>query len=429
MCVFVKIDIEQCLLCLCYSPLLASSESGSTRHQQASEMFQGLESHSVLHVLHKSVNLAHLPEKEVFELLRKRPVFAPVDGDKEKKVNETLKNDDAPTPAEKGQDPEIHPEVQRDLFLYHSYCALRNFMEAITSSLEGNCRKDNFETQPEKSHVKLRGETGRDFDVSTHQQPPYCTQVSNKLEAGKAHLAQVYPLTYRVEVLENIFSLLFGTYEDLYEGRTQQNESDDLETMDEETRSLSASNRTGSWESLTSSVDLSTDIHGPLSPLKDQDKFSSPVSLPQNPDSQQKPKEVATPAGMESTSRRQLFKNDRSVSDSSLLKKLHPVVDEEEQTVPAPPQGVTRHPENDSFSGNVVSSKGSSRDAVSDDNDLKCEFVIDDEVVPDILKTLKECLMELNSAKFTEHKKGTSPKCLIRHSKDFVSETLLKLKK
>lgn len=53
-------------------PLLASSESGSTRHQRASEMFQGLESHSVLHVLHKSVNLAHLPEKEVFELLKKK---------------------------------------------------------------------------------------------------------------------------------------------------------------------------------------------------------------------------------------------------------------------------------------------------------------------------------------------------------------------
>lgn len=424
MCLFVKKDIERSLLCLCYSPLLASSESGSTRHQQASEMFQGLESHSVLHVLHKSVNLAHLPEKEVFELLRKRPVFAPVDGDKEKKVNETLKTDDAPTPAEKGQDPEIHPEVQRDIFLYHSYCALRNFMEAITSSVEGNYHKDNFETQPEKSHVKLSDETGHDFDVSselTHQQSPYCTQVANKLEAGKAHLAQVYPLTYRVEVLENIFSLLFGTYEDLYEGRTQQNESDDLETMDEETRSLSASNRTGSWESLTSSVELSTDIHGPLSPLKDQDKFSSPVSLLQTPDSQQKHKEVAIPTGMESTSRRQLFKTDRSVSDSSLLKKLHPVVDAEEQTVPAPPQGVRRHPENDSFSGNVVSSKGSSRAAVSDDNDLKCEFLIDDEVVPDILKTLKECLMELNSAKFTEHKKGTSLKYSIRNSKDFVS--------
>ena len=374
-------------------------------------MFQGLESHSVLHVLHKSVNLAHLPEKEVFELLRKRPVFAPVDGDKEKKVRETLTTDDSPTPAEKGQDPEIHPEVQRDIFLYHSYCALRNFMEAITSSVEKNYHKDNFETQPEKSRVKLNGETGCDVDASselTHQQQPYCTQVANKLEAGKAHLAQVYPLTYRVEVLENIFSLLFCTYEDLYEGRTQQNESDDLETMDEETRSLSASTRTGSWESLASSVDLSIENHGPLSPLKDQEKILSPVSLPQTPDSQQKHKEVTTPTARESISRRQLFKNDRSASDSSLLKKLHTVVDEEERTVPVMPQGATRHPENDSFSSNVVSSKPESpRAAASDDNDLNCEFVIDDEVVPDVLKTLKECLMEMNTAKFTELKKGT----------------------
>ena len=65
----------------------------------------------------------------------------------------------------------------------------------------------------------------------------------------------------------------------------------------------------------------------------------------------------------------------------------------------------TTHSENDT----VLSSKGSSRTAVSDENDLKCEFVIDDGVVPDVLKTIKECLMELNAAKFAELKKGTSP--------------------
>lgn len=418
---FVKTTIEL-LLCFCCSPLLASSESGSTRHQQASEMFQGLESHSVLHVLHKSVNLAHLPEKEVFELLKKRPVFTPLEADKEKRVSKSLKTEgSAPrqtveSSSEERQDSEIHPEVQRDIFLYHSYCALRNFMEAVTSSLEENDSKDYFETQSEKSPTKLStvviNGTDASSDIGCEQGPSY-TQVASKLKAGKAHLSQVYPLAYRVEILEDIFSLLFGTYEDLYEGRTQQTESDDVETMDEESRSLSASNRTGSWESLASSVDLSVDVLGPLSPLKDQDKILSPKSGLQTSDSQQKHKETAPLVSLDSASRRQLFKNERSSSDSSLLKKLHKTADDEEHTVSAAQQAqqgdavVTRHSENDSLSGNFHSSKGSSRAAASDNNDLKLEFVIDDEVVPDVLKTLKECLMELNSAKFTELKKGT----------------------
>lgn len=388
-------------------------------------MFQGLESHSVLHVLHKSVSLAHLPEKEVFELLRKRPVFTPQDAGKapsfsiegnEERFDEAHQTkSDVPreslqTFPTKGQDSEIHPEVQRDIFLYHSFCALRNFMEAVTSSVEENYVKDNFETQDDKSPVKLS--TAARDDADAYQQRLYCTQVAIKLEAGKTHLAQVYPLTYRVEVLENIFSLLFGTYEDLYEGRTQQTESDDLETMDEETRSLSTSNRTGSWESLASSVDLSVDVHGPLSPLKDQDKLSSPASLPHTPDSQHKHKEAITPSGLESTSRWQLFKHERSVSDPSLLRKLRTVIDEGEHAVSAASQGdaaIKRQSENDSFSGNVLSSKGSSRAALTDDNDLKCEFVIDDGVVPEVLKIVKECLMELNTAKFAELKKGMSP--------------------
>ena len=411
-----------------YRPLLASSESGSTRHQQASEMFQGLESHSVLHVLHKSVSLAHLPEKEVFELLRKRPVFSPLDANQTTSCLTEVEEDrsDEPHPAEDvskknaekgGQDSEIHPEVQRDIFLYHSYCALRNFMEAVTSSVEETSVKDSLETvgesadeQTAKTLAPGRSERPEGNPGIAPQQQSYCGQVANKLNAGKQHLAQVYPLTYRVEILENIFSLLFGTYEDLYEGRVQQNESDDLETMDEETRSLSKSSRTGSWESLASSVDLSFDGAIPHSSVKDQEKAASPASsMSPTSDAQQRHKDVVAPSALDSVSRRQLFKNTKSESDSALLKK---VINGDEKLVLFKSQDAsepanTRQSENDSFSGNLHSSKGSSRAVVPDENDLKCEFVIGDEIVPDLLKTLKECLMELNTAKFSELKKGT----------------------
>lgn len=389
-------------------------------------MFQGLESHSVLHVLHKSVSLAHLPEKEVFELLRKRPVFSPLDANQttgcpteveEKRLDEPHQAEDASKEnAERGgQDSEIHPEVQRDIFLYHSYCALRNFMEAITSSVEETSLKDSLETvgecaeQTAKTLAPGRSERTKGNPGIASQQQSYCGQVASKLNAGKQHLAQVYPLTYRVEILENIFSLLFGTYEDLYEGRVQQNESDDLETMDEETRSLSKSSRTGSCESLASSVDLSFDGAGPHS--KDQEKAASPASLMSpTSDAQQRHKDIAAaPSALDSVSRRQLFKNTKSESDSALLRKM---INGDEELVLLKSQDAsepanTRQSENDSFSGNLHSSKGSSRAAAPGENDLKCEFVIDDEIVPDLLKTLKECLMELNTAKFSELKKGS----------------------
>ena len=393
-------------------------------------MFQGLESHSVLHVLHKSVSLAHLPEKEVFELLSKRPVFSPLDANQtsscptdvlEERLDEqgqTEGEDGSNENAEKeGQDSEIHPEVQRDIFLYHSYCALRNFMEATTSSVEETNVKDSLETvgesvdeQTAKTLAPGSNERADGTPGIASQQQSSCEHVANKLTAGKQHLAQVYPLTYRVEVLENVFSLLFGTYEDLYEGRVQQNESDDLETMDEETRSLSKSSHTGSWESLVSSVDLSFDGALPHSGVKDQEKTSSPASsMSPNSDAQQRHKEPAAPSALDSVSRRQLFKTTKSESDSTLLSK---VLNGEERSGIFKSQDATelvntRQSENDSLSGNLHSSKGSSRAALPDENDLKREFVVDDEIVPDLLKTLKECLMELNTAKFSELKKGS----------------------
>lgn len=374
-------------------------------------MFQGLESHSVLHVLHKSVSLAYLPEKEVFELLRKRPVFTPLESGKEllDEAEETVgkKRDGGyGFPERLGgerQNSEIHPEVRRDIFLYHSYCALKNFMEVVTTSAE-----DFYGKALDKSLQSSTSVTSGDTELGLNEKT-YHTQVENKLEAGKAHLAHVYPFTYRVEILENIFSLLFCTFEDLYEGRTQQNESDDLDTVDEETRSLSTSNRTASWESLASSVELSIDVHGSFSPSKDQEKLTSPVSLPTASESQHKHKETSTTSGVDSSSRRQLFTHKRSDSDSILLKKSKDATGDDnaaESPVSRDDTVKTTHSENDT----VLSSKGSSRTAVSDENDLKCEFVIDDCVVPDVLKTLKECLMELNAAKFAELKKGTPPR-------------------
>lgn len=225
--------------------LLAFSEAGSTNHQQASEMFQGLESHSVLRVLHKSISLAQLPEKEVFDLLQKRPVFSSRSGSME--GGHDLSNE--------GQNSKcIHPEVERDLIIYHSFCAVKSFMDCVFNHAS--------DTDFEKSSGSVEN-----------------SSLSVKLANGRQHLTKVFPLTYRVEILEDIFSLLFSTYEDLY-SENLHHDSDAVDTCDDDTKSMNTS-LTGSMESLTSVTSTDTasmEALGLYSPLKDQGP-DSPVKF------------------------------------------------------------------------------------------------------------------------------------------------------
>ena len=392
-------------------------------------MFQGLETHSVLHVLHKSIKLTHLPEKEVFQLLRKRPVFSPLDAgmnaessvDSAAEKSGSVDDDDAAKEtegkvADHAQYPAIHPEVKRDIVLYHSYCAIRNFMEAITASeTASECAETTVKTDDELAGKQecVSVDQGLDSIPEDDQPNKYIQCAIRQLESVKDHLSRIYPLAYRVEILENIFSLLFSTYEDLYEGRNQQNDSDDVETWDEESKSLSKSSHTGSLESLTSSLDLSLDPHGQLTPVKDQEKRTGVSPLKSASEVRETQRDVPILAAVDSAPRTQLLKPERSESDSDLLEKVAlPVEESVVSTAASPAVGDSKKTrlldsESVTTSGALTPSKGSSGAAEYDDNDFKYGFFIDDELVPEVLKTLKECLIELNAAKFMAHKKGT----------------------
>lgn len=194
-------------------------------------MFQGLDSHSVLHVLHHSTNLALLPEQEVVEMLRTRPVFNSTScaSQREKSSEDP---EDSETSFNEGD------EIQRDVALYHGFCALRGFMEAIL------CGRSDEE------------ESG--------------TDVAAKMQEAHDHLTSIFPLTFRVEVLENVFSLLFVSTEHLLDDVSQAAESDDLETLD--SRSLRSSH-TGSFESLVSIDSRNT---SPWRPFRTSDPVSGP---------------------------------------------------------------------------------------------------------------------------------------------------------
>ena len=182
---------------------IAANESSSTEEREkVYEMFQNLDSHSVLHVLHQSTNLSQLPENEVLEILKTRPVFS-------SESNSALSRD-AGSPGISSDS-----EIRRDVALYHAFCALRAFLEIIAAGYGENPGSD----------------------------------VATKIRESREHVNSIYPLTFRVEILENIFSLLFVSSEHLLDEISAAFETDDLETLD--SQSLRSS-RTASFESFLS---------------------------------------------------------------------------------------------------------------------------------------------------------------------------------
>ncbi|KAK3720745.1 hypothetical protein QZH41_014200, partial [Actinostola sp. cb2023] len=458
--------------------LLASSEAGSTNHQQASEMFQGLESHSVLRVLHKSISLAQLPEKEVFALLRKRPVFSPgsehtctpvdeetdgshsneytehtctpvdeetdgshskeytehtctpvdketdgshskeytehictpvdketdgshsneytehtctpVDGEtdgshsKECTENRSKTSDFSFIPHEEHKDSKcIHPEVERDLILYHSFCATKSFMDCVSTN----------DTSELKTYEIPKGTSS----LSNFENSGFLTKLHN----GRQHLTNVYPLTYRIEVLENIFSLLFATYEDLYSENTQ-HESDGLDTGDDETKSMNTS-LTGSMESLGSiaSTDVTNvDLTGPFSPFKEQDQAvcTPPVSS-STPESPLKVKGHKRHGSR--GNKKQLFQSIRA--------ETVPILATSNSNPAGTPGGLTEKVQQGTLVKKSIP-KLELYDRGTQCNEEDCQareepkigFIVNDDVVLEYLKTLKDCLMDVNAAKLLE---------------------------
>lgn len=198
------------------------------------EMFQNLDSHSVLHVLHQSTNLSQLPENEVLEILRTRPVF--------------LSGSSSLSRATASPGISSDSEIRRDVALYHGFCALRAFLEMIVAGYGENPGTD----------------------------------VATKIQESRDHVNSIYPITFRVEILENIFSLLFVSSEHLLDEISAAYETDDLETLD--SQSLRSS-RTASFESFLS---FDSRTASPWRPLRTSEQHAS-GSLSPEPSLKQSP--------------------------------------------------------------------------------------------------------------------------------------------
>ena len=137
-------------------------------------------------------------------------------------------------------------EQQRDIATYQSFYCLKLIMEAtwstvlikhgllMTSAEEKNTKEED-QTQRKQENTKSKVVRKLDYGISEPLEVEesgvpsleytYLMEVSKRLDEAKGHLSEIFPLHYRLEVLENIFSLLFLSSDDLQKSDDFNNQS------------------------------------------------------------------------------------------------------------------------------------------------------------------------------------------------------------
>lgn len=211
----------------------------------AGDLFQGLKSHSVLYVLHHSTPLHCLDPFEVIDILKLQPESSlPASRRPSPSPGQSYSPRSPPPVGREGMSA-LTLEQRRDITTFRSFCAMKLIMEAIWSSVllanglfvavnkpesgkesqaeESSLdrkkakvvRKLNYDDSKEMSPVVEEDLLSTTHSSTTFNKDLYPTEVTSKLEQAKTHLSEIFPLHFRLEVLENIFSLLFISSEDL----------------------------------------------------------------------------------------------------------------------------------------------------------------------------------------------------------------------
>ncbi|XP_076441937.1 uncharacterized protein LOC143280973 isoform X2 [Babylonia areolata] len=381
-------------------PLLESSESVSSQPShgdRATRLLHGLETHSVLYVLHQSTQLAALNSQEVLHLLQN---VARGGGDGEKKKPKSVHFQDD-SQSHESKEP-ITAEQEHDICIYRSYCAIKCVMDAMVfcfensdldlmnpvriknilkprhlsraisietfanvSSSEGEESSTPSSGAPDKSSEEGKGQTSEvACEVTgTSFKETYHRQVWQRIQQAREHLQHLYPLAYRVEILENIFSLLFCRHSDLQDGAMMMEGVSDDEADGE--------SKADSMENLSMSVISEEDA--------ESDRFSNSL------------KETT------STSSSLVQQTDSAIGSLGTEGKSHRS-DSVEYDTPFQEQKSQKDKHQRKFrSKDHDSSDNARRFSGSSDT---CGFLANDYIVRDVLAMLKDALLDLNAMKF-----------------------------
>ena len=180
----------------------------------------------MLYVLHASTSLADLDPQEVVEMLKRRPLLAVTATSSSPtkvyghlvpasptKIVSTSPLKAAVTAAGSSRvlarsssltalTSAISTEQERDLAVFYSFCAVKEFMSVLGLGL------DPHAVPADTLALLLKYQI--DIQRCSQMKPAELeAAMSQRLARAKEFLTLVYPLNYRLEVLEDIFSLLF----------------------------------------------------------------------------------------------------------------------------------------------------------------------------------------------------------------------------
>lgn len=180
-------------------------------------IFNQLLLQSPLRILHKTVGLSNISHDDVLNLLK----------------------------YSHEEDYDCNKEHAGDLMLssnsmvFHGYLVIMHIMDAIVTccELEQLCSKssnkrlsithfcedeipklsENIQTETSPQETNINELSIKDFVSKYGMQAAYSCFITERLQKTKTELDQIFPLSFRVEILEDIFSLLFVTSNDLQE--------------------------------------------------------------------------------------------------------------------------------------------------------------------------------------------------------------------
>lgn len=260
--------MEWCLKKVQLTLPLHSPGISLTQLTKASEMFQGLESHSVLYVLHHSTPLGQLDPEEVVEVLGTSPYIAshlpamgagqtppllspfgtPLRHRSRASSPDTLLSASqilTPPPVPPLSERSLKPTQERDISLYHAFCAIKAVADAVnavdeteghhhvkdvgsphkpkvTKKLDYGLPETNIEAEDDQELARPLDASARRKSASSAIPTPSASFlkqtvglsssqlfVSPLVQQVKHHLDLVRPPNFQLEVMENIFSLIF----------------------------------------------------------------------------------------------------------------------------------------------------------------------------------------------------------------------------
>ncbi|XP_053395117.1 zinc finger FYVE domain-containing protein 26-like [Mercenaria mercenaria] len=396
-----QIDLIQ--WCLDKAKPLLSEDTGGPQFQRAADLFKGLESHSVLYVLQTSTKLSSLDQQEVLELLQKVPLQGEKEDTDKKKTKTVRFQEENDTQSRL---PTTSLDQQKDMAIFTGYCVLKNIMDAILFCAECSDKRLTHPIRSRSRHKiskRIGSEGSLDSsalsrkssvasicdnsysdDTSTYDekqdkksdvniQKLYKEKVTDTISQTKRYLSKLQPLTFRVEILENIFSLLFLTHEDVQETLLiSEYESDE----GDENKSLSKSGSTGLITPLSS-------------PMKGSFEMKVPEVMVGNSSRNELNIDYDVPfEEVESTAQKEIDMHKVEEALEGMKTKIF----EKSRKLKEDSQYEGRH---SSVSENISS--------ISTNSSLNLDtigFIANEYTVRDILAMLKDCILDVSAAKF-----------------------------